>query len=149
AVAVNFLRSADLADREVRAIREAGGRAVAVQADVREAEDVSRLVQTVTDELGSPTLVVNAAIGGLDQQRFTDLDWSAFQRHLEYQLKAVIQVCQAVYPSLKAAGGGAIVNVLSQVTTGAPPALMAAYVAAKYELHGLSKAIAVERAADC
>ena len=148
AVAVNFLRSADLAVREVHAMREAGGRAVAVQADVREPEEVSRLVQTVTDELGSPTLVVNAAIGGLEQQRFTDLAWTDFQRHLEYQLKAVVQVCQAVYPSLKAAGGGAIVNVLSQVTSGVPPALMADYVAAKYALHGLSKAIAVEWAAD-
>lgn len=147
-VALNYLRSADLAERHVREIRQAGGRALAVQADVRELEDVSRLVRTVTAELGSPTLVVNAAIGGLEQQRFTDLDWTSFQRHLDYQLKAVVQVCQAVYPSLKAAGGGAIVNVLSQVTAGVPPALMTDYVAAKYALHGLSKALAVEWAAD-
>ena len=148
AVAVNYYRSADRAEQQVREIRHAGGRAVAVRADVREAEEVSRLVRTVADELGGLSLVVNAAIGRIEQQRFVDLEWAAFQEQLDYQLKAVVQVCQAAYPLLKAAGGGAIVNVLSQVTAGVPPALMADYVAAKYALQGLSKALAVEWAAD-
>jgi 3-oxoacyl-[acyl-carrier protein] reductase len=148
AVAINYYRSADPAERQAREIRQAGGRAVAVQADVREAEDVSRLLQTVAGELGGLTHVVNAAIGGLEQQPFTDLDWSAFQQHLDYQLKAVVQVCQAAYPFLKAAGRSSIVNILSQVTAGVPPARMADYVAAKYALYGLSKALAVEWAAD-
>ncbi len=148
AVAVNYHQRADRAEQQVRDIREAGGHAVAVQADVREPDEVARLVRTVADELGGLSLVVNAAIGGLEQQRFVDLDWAAFQRQLDYQVKAVVQVCQAAYPLLKAAGGGAIVNVLSQAATGVPPALMADYVAAKYALHGLSKALAVEWAAD-
>jgi 3-oxoacyl-[acyl-carrier protein] reductase len=148
AVALNYYRSADHAERQAREIRQVGGRAVTIQADVREAEDVSRLVQTVAGELGGLTHVVNAAIGGLEQQPFTDLDWSAFQRHLDYQLKAVVQVCQASYPFLKAAGRSSIVNILSQVTAGVPPARMAGYVAAKYALFGLSKALAVEWATD-
>jgi 3-oxoacyl-[acyl-carrier protein] reductase len=148
AVGVNYFRNADQAEKQVREIRQAGGRAIAVQADVREAQDVSRLVRTVADELGGLTFVVNAAIQGLEQQRFLDLDWSAFQQHLDYQLKAAVQVCQAAHPFLKAAGNGAIVNVLSQVTTGVPPASMADYVSAKYALYGLSKALAVEWAAD-
>lgn len=148
AVAINYYKSADHAERQAREIRQVGGRAVAIQADVREAEDVSRLVQTVAGELGGLTHVVNAAIGGLEQQPFADLDWSAFQRHLDYQLKAVVQVCQAAYPFLKAAGRSSIVNILSQVTVGVPPARMADYVAAKYALSGLSKALAVEWAAD-
>jgi 3-oxoacyl-[acyl-carrier protein] reductase len=147
-VAINYYRSADHAEREAREIRQAGGSAVAVQADVREAEDVSRLVQTVASEFGGLTHVVNAAIGGLEQQPFADLSWNAFQQHLEYQVKAVVQVCQAAYPFLKAAGRGAIVNVLSQVTAGVPPARMADYVVAKYALLGLSKALAVEWAGD-
>jgi 3-oxoacyl-[acyl-carrier protein] reductase len=148
AVCVNYFRNADHAEQQVREIRQAGGRAIAVQADVREAQQVSRLVRTVADELGGLTFVVNAAIQGLDQQRFMDLDWSAFQQHLDYQLKAAVHVCQAAHPFLKTAGTGAIVNVLSQVTTGVPPVFMADYVAAKYALYGLSKALAVEWAAD-
>jgi 3-oxoacyl-[acyl-carrier protein] reductase len=148
AVAVNYYKSADEAAGHVQAIRQAGGTAVAVQADVRDGEEVARLVQRVHEELGGIHLVVNAAIGELGQARFVDLEWPAFQRHLEYQLKAAVHVCQAAYPLLKAGGGGAIVNVLSQVTAGVPPANMADYVAAKYALYGLSKALAVEWAPD-
>jgi len=148
AVGVNYLRHADQAEQRVREIRQAGGRAIAVRADVRDAEEVSRLVRTVADELGGLTFVVNAAIQGLEQRRFMDIDWSAFQHHLDHQLKATVHVCQAAHPFLKMAGTGAIVNVLSQVTTGVPPASMADYVTAKYALYGLSKALAVEWAAD-
>jgi len=49
---------------------------------------------------------------------------------------------------MKATGGGAIVNILSQVTSGQPPALMSDYVTAKHALFGLSKAMAVEWAED-
>jgi len=148
AVAINYYQSAEHADRQAREIRQAGGRAIALQADVREAEEVSRLVQAVADEFGGLTHLVNAAIGALEQQPFAELGWSAFQRHLEYQLKAVVQVCQAAYPLLKAGGRGSIVNILSEVTLGVPPARMADYVAGKYALYGLSKALAVEWAGD-
>jgi 3-oxoacyl-[acyl-carrier protein] reductase len=49
---------------------------------------------------------------------------------------------------MKSAGAGAIVNVLSQVTAGAPPMRMADYVSAKYALYGLSKSLAAEWAGD-
>src|SRR5262249_16465327 len=148
AVAINYYRSAERADHQAREIRQAGGRAIALQADVREAEEVSRLVQNVASEFGGLTHLVNAAIGALEQRPFAELGWSAFQQHLDYQLKAVFQICQAAYPFLKAGGRGSIVNILSQVTIGVPPARMADYVAGKYALHGLSKALAVEWAAD-
>lgn len=147
-VAVNYHRSADRAHREVEEIRRAGGQAVAIQADVREPEEATRLCVTAAAELGSLGLLVNAAIGAFDQHRFADIEWPAFQGQLDYQVKAVVHMCQAAYPFFKAAGGGAVVNLLSQVTVGVPPALMADYVAAKYALEGLSKALAAEWAAD-
>jgi 3-oxoacyl-[acyl-carrier protein] reductase len=59
-----------------------------------------------------------------------------------------MNVCQVAYPILKTEGGGAIVNILSQVVDGSPPGRMASYVTAKYALHGLSKALAIEWAED-
>ncbi len=146
-VVVNYFHSAERADGVVRDICKGGGQAVAVQADVRSAEDVRRLIDDVLARHGRLDQVVNAATGELRQERFADLDWSAFQDQLDYQLKAVVHVCQAAYPALKRAMGS-VVNVLSQVTLGAPPALMADYVAAKHALHGLSKALAAEWATD-
>ena len=148
AVAVNYFRSADAAKALVRGIQQHGGHAVGVQADVRNPDDVQRLIATVTHQLGGLDFLVNGAIGQLDQKSFVELDWRAFQQHFDYQVKAVMQVCQAAHPFMKVAGGGAIVNILSQVTSGQPPTHMADYVTAKYALYGLSKALAVEWAED-
>ncbi|MGB6624152.1 MAG: SDR family oxidoreductase [Candidatus Acidiferrum sp.] len=148
AVAVNYLQSGTRAETLVESIRKAGGEAIAVQGDVRRPEDVERILETVDEKFGRLDWLVNAAIGGLPNRPFMEMGWSDFQEHLDYQLKAVMQMCQGVYPRMKAAGGGAIVNILSQVTADQPPAGMSDYVSAKYALLGLSKALAVEWASD-
>jgi 3-oxoacyl-[acyl-carrier protein] reductase len=148
AVAVNYFQSSLRAENLVASIRQAGGQAVAVQADVRRLEDIERMVDTVHKHFGRLDWLVNCAIGGLSPKPFAEMTWSDFQEHLDFQLRAVVEVCQAVYPKLKAGGGGAVVNILSQVVSGQPPQHMADYVAAKYALFGLSKALAAEWAAD-
>jgi NAD(P)-dependent dehydrogenase (short-subunit alcohol dehydrogenase family)/acyl dehydratase len=148
AVAVIYFRNAQRASEVVTNIRNAGGKASAVQCDVRQQDEIVVALSAVRQELGEPTLLVNVATGELEQKPFTDLSWANFQSHLEYQVKAVVAFCQAVYPGMKAAGGGSIVNVLSQVTGGQPPSKMADYVTAKYALAGLSRALAVEWAED-
>ena len=144
AVAVSYFRSEERAATVVEEIGRAGGHALAVKCDVREESEVSAAVTMVSKELGAPTLLVNAATGELEQKAFLDLGWSDFQRHLDYQVKAVGELCRAVYPHMKAVGGGSIVNLLSQVTAGPPPSKMADYVTAKWALVGLSRALAAE-----
>lgn len=144
AVAVNYFRSADRALQVVREIELAGGIAFAVKADVRNADSVSALMVQVQQVLGPPRVLVNAAVGDLINRPLSELGWPDFEGHMAYQVKAVLQLCQAVYPAMKAAGGGAIVNILSQVTIGVPATGMADYVCAKYALMGLSKAMAAE-----
>jgi 3-oxoacyl-[acyl-carrier protein] reductase len=148
AVAVNYLRSEASAARVVADIARAGGRAVLVRADVRDPDQVKRMVEQVTLSLGPVTAVVNGAIGDFGQIAAEELAWDRFQDQLDVQVRAALQVCQAAYPHMKAAGGGAIVNILSQVSGGPPPARMADYVTAKYALEGLSKALAVDWASD-
>ena len=148
AVAINYHRSDERAAAVVAGIENAGGVAFAVKADVRQQDEVLSALETITDRLGAPTVLVNAATGELEQKPFMELDWSDFQRHFEYQVKAVADLCRAVYPGMRAAGGGAIVNVLSQVVSGSPPGKMADYVTAKYALAGLSRALATEWAGE-
>lgn len=144
AVAVNYYRNAEQAKLVVQAIQQQGGEAIAVQADVRERMEAKQLVDTVVERFGRLDLLVNGAVGELQQRPIIELDWSNFQEHLDYQVKAVMNVCQAAYPYLQNSGRGAIVNLLSQVATGSPPTLMADYVTGKYALKGLSKALAAE-----
>lgn len=147
-VVVNYLRSAERAAEVVDEIRRAGGEALAVHGDVRDPNDVARMLQACVTNAGEPTVVVNAAIGELGQRAAMDLRWDDFQAQLDYQAKAVLQVCQAAYPGMKRHGGGAIVNLASQVVAGVPPPQMADYVTAKHALEGLSKALAAEWAVD-
>jgi 3-oxoacyl-[acyl-carrier protein] reductase len=143
-VAINYWRSKGAADALVDEITQAGGRALALHADVRDATAVEALVATVGERLGAPALLVNAATADLESVAASEITWDAFERHLAYQAKAVLRLCQAVRPGMVAAGGGAIVNIVSQVTANAPPAKAADYVTAKYALLGLSKALAAE-----
>jgi 3-oxoacyl-[acyl-carrier protein] reductase len=148
AVAVNYRRRADQADAVVDSICRAGGQALAVQADVCDANEVEALVEQVTAQLGAPTLLVNSATAELEHASANALTWPMVLQQLEFQVKAVLETCQRVYPAMQSAGGGAIVNVVSQVVDGPPPPNLAAYVCAKHALVGLSKALAVEWAAD-
>ena len=144
AVAVNYFRSGDRADAVVLEILQAGGEAMAFQADVRDAGAVTAMVAQVVDRLGAPTVLVNSAVGEFANRPLSELRWADFTAHLDYQLKAVLNTCQSVQPLMKAAGGGAIVNLLSQVVGGTPSTGMADYVSAKSALMGLSKAMAAE-----
>lgn len=148
AVAVNYLRSKSRAEALVAELNAAGASAIAVQGDVREAGDVSAALHTVSQALGPVSILVNVATGELQQGPFGEFEWDAFQADLDYQVKAVMHLCRGVHAAMKASGGGAIVNVLSQVVNGAPPPKMAPYVTAKYALMGLSKALAAEWAGD-
>jgi 3-oxoacyl-[acyl-carrier protein] reductase len=148
AVAVNYFRNEERALSVVREIELGGGVAFAVQADVREVESVSALITQVVKTLGPPRVLVNAAVGEFVNRPINDLRWADFEAHMAYQVKAVLQLCQGVYPHMKSMGGGAIVNILSQVTAGVPTTGMADYVCAKNALMGLSKAMAAEWAED-
>ena len=148
AVAINYFRNEQRAAEVVASIQSSGGTALAVQGDVRQQNDIAAALSAVRKGLGEPTLLVNVATGELEQRPFSELAWADFQHHLEYQVKAVAEFCQAVYPGMKEAGGGSIVNVLSQVTGGQPPPRMADYVTAKWALAGLSRALAAEWAED-
>lgn len=148
AVAVNYYKSADHAAAVVADIERTNGLALAVQGDVRDEASVATLLEICACEIGEPTVLVNAATAELTIRDAIELSWDDFATHLDYQAKAVLRLCQSVHPMMKRRGGGAIVNVASQVTGGVPPSGMADYVTAKYALEGLSKALAAEWAGD-
>lgn len=147
-VVVNYFRNKAEATKVVQEIEAMNGRCIAVQADVRDVNQLSLLVESTIQCFGKLDCLVNCAIGELEQHSIADMNWTDFQQHMEYQLKAVFQLCQLAYPYLKVSDAAAIVNIGSQVTEGAPPSNMADYVAAKYALKGLSKSLAVEWASD-
>ena len=100
-----------LATTEQR-LRDAGGDAIAVQADVTQLADLERFVDAAVSRWGRLDGLVNnagkSAAGRIDQ--VSDEDWIA---DLNLKVLAAVRCTRLAVPHLVAAGGGAIVNVLN------------------------------------
>lgn len=111
-IAINY-RNAEAAAKEVEQfVQGLGRRAMLVQADVSEAEEVLRMVDAVERSFGAPLILVNnagiARVQPLDQ--ITDEHWDEI---LKVNLKSVFLVTQRVLPGMRAAKFGRIINLSS------------------------------------
>ena len=86
AVVVNYAGRADKADQVVAAIRQAGGRAVAVQGDVSEPADVTRLFDAADAEFGGLDVLVNSA-GVIELAPIGEMSDADFDRIVAINLK--------------------------------------------------------------
>ena len=142
AVAVNFRTRAEEADAVVQQIRSAGGRAIAVRADVSVAADVSDLAERAKRELGRIDILVNNAGIALE-----DAGEETFDRTLAANLKSAFLCTEAVLPGMRARGWGRIVNISSAAARGAG-LIGVAYNASKAGLEGLTRGYAARAAKD-
>jgi NAD(P)-dependent dehydrogenase (short-subunit alcohol dehydrogenase family) len=136
----------DPLDETVEMITRAGGRALAVPADVADAEQMQAAVDRTISELGDLTLAVNAAgISGIETILHEDPidDW---QKVLSINLSGIFNALHAELPALLAAGGGSIVNIASVQATN-PLSLRSAYTSSKFGVIGLTKVAAKDYAA--
>lgn len=127
----------------VAAVEGAGGRALAVAADVARAADVERYVAAAAERLGGiDYLFNNAGILGTVSP-VTDYPEATFDRVLAINVKGVWLGMKAVAPVMRARGGGAIVNMASIAGLRGTPRL-AAYTASKHAVIGLTRTAALE-----
>ena len=111
-------------------------------ADVTDRAAVDAALDEIRGALGPVTVLVNAA--GLERfKRFTDIEFSDWQRVIDVNLNGVFHCVQAVLPDMIEAGWGRIVNISSSSTHSGQP-YMAPYVAAKSAVNGLTKSLALE-----
>ncbi len=142
ALAVNFRTRAEEADAVVRQILSAGGRAIAVGADVSVGAEVSRLAERVARELGPIDILVNNAGIALE-----DSSEEAFDRTIAANLKSAFLLTEAVLPGMRARHWGRIVNISSAAARGAG-LIGVAYNASKAGLEGLTRGYASRAAKD-
>ncbi|MGX1881791.1 SDR family NAD(P)-dependent oxidoreductase [Streptomyces sp. NPDC055287] len=114
-VAVNYHKSADRAQEVVESIARQGGRAVALQGDVTDPDQVGDLVAGVTAELGPvDVLVLNASGLGAHEAAIapaTELAWEDLERVVTQQLKALFLTTREVLPAMITRGHGSVVAV--------------------------------------
>ena len=150
-VCVNYLRSRAAADAVVAAIARAGGRAVAVQADVAIESDVVRLFETCDRELGPLGGLVNNA-GILDTQTRVDaIDAARIGRVFATNVTGAFICAREAVKRMSTARGGAggvIVNVSSRAAVLGAPGEYVDYAASKAALDTLTVGLAKEVAAE-
>ena len=140
AVAVNYRKRAGDADAVVAKIKNTGGRAIAIAADVSQSAGVAGMVARATSELGPIDILVNnagiAIVRGID-----DLTESDFDRVITVNLKSAFLCTQAVLPAMRARKWGRIVNISSGAARGGGT-IGVHYNASKAGMEGLTRGYA-------
>lgn len=141
AVVVNYGRNKDTAEALVAKLRAGGGKAVAVQADVRDRAQVSKLIATAVTEFGRLDVLVNNA-GVYEFRPLEAIDETHYDRQFDINVKALLFTTQE---AVKAFGpeGGAIINI-SSVVGAAPVPNGSVYSATKAAVDALTKSLAAE-----
>lgn len=141
AVAVNYSSSKEGADRVVDKIKQSGGKAIAVQANVAKPADITRLFAETKSAFGRVDILVNNA--GIYE--FAPLDAITPEHfHKMFDLN-VLGLILASQEAAKHIGdsGGAIVNISSVVST-ATPAATSVYSATKAAVDAVTRSLAKE-----
>jgi 3-oxoacyl-[acyl-carrier protein] reductase len=146
AIAVNYREKAAEARNVVETIRRAGGRAMAVGADVSEATEVAGMIAAIERELGSVDVLVNNAGIGL-VRTVDELTEDDFDRTIAVNLKSVFLCTQAVVPGMRARKWGRIVNISSGAARGAG-GVGPHYNASKAGMEGMTRGYAARLVKD-
>lgn len=143
-VVVNFATSEGPAQEVVQQIKDLGGDAIAVGADISKKEDIDRLIKTAVDEWGQIDILVNNAGITRDtlMMKMKPDQWSSV---IDTNLTGVFYATQAATKLMMKKRTGRIINITSVVgLTG--NAGQANYAAAKAGVIGLTKTVAREYA---
>lgn len=123
------------------------GRAVAIQCDVGDSDQVRSAVQEAVAAFGGLNTLVNIAGGSTNEDGpVTEAPEEEFWRAIRLDLFGTFLVCKHGIPELIAAGGGSVVNMTSMLAFLGSPG-RACYTAAKGGVSSLTRAMATDYAA--
>jgi len=128
-------------------IKRNGGIAIGARTDVTDLGSVERMLETVEQHLGPPTLLVNNAGTADGLGRIDSVDPSSWWRDLEVSLKGSFLCCHVVVPGMVARKAGIVINVSSDVGMRPSPET-SSYACAKAALVRLTDSLAAETSAD-
>jgi 7-alpha-hydroxysteroid dehydrogenase len=132
-------------ERTADAVRATGRRAIAVQTDVLERDQLERLVARATDELGRVDILVNNA-GGWPPREAMRTGEAAFEQALRFNVVSPFVLTRLVVPVMvERSGGGAVVNISSRAASMVQPCFTA-YGTAKAGLSFMTRNMASELA---
>ena len=139
-VIVNYSGSMEAADALVRKIQDAGGRALAVKADVSDARAVREMFETTVAKFGGVDVLVNNA-GIMTQSNIADTDDASFDKQIAINLKGTFNALREGAKRLR--NGGRIINFSSSVVGLLQPTY-AVYAGTKAAVEAMTSVLAKE-----
>jgi NAD(P)-dependent dehydrogenase (short-subunit alcohol dehydrogenase family) len=136
-------RDRDALDEVVRDIESARGRAIAAATDVADDESMAALVALAVDSFGRLDAAFNNATDGPLPAPLADIDPDEFDRGIRTNVRGTFLGMRHEIPAMLATGGGAVVNMASVAGVRATSNL-AAYVAGKAAIIGLTEVAALD-----
>lgn len=124
-------------------LKAKGGKALAIETDVTQREDVSRLVDTAVQTFGRVDVIINNA-GLMPNAPLERLKVDEWERMIDVNLKGVLYGIAAVLPEMTARGSGHIINIASIGALSVFP-MAAVYCATKYAVRAISDGLRQER----
>ena len=128
-------------------IRNSGGDAIYIHADVTCRSDTKKMISAAVDNFGKLDILINNAGFSHSNKLFTEVTDEEFDLVYDVNVKAVYIATQEVIPLFKQQGHGCIINTSSTAALRPRPGL-AVYCSSKGAVSNLTKALAVEFASD-
>ncbi|MEC6748908.1 3-oxoacyl-ACP reductase [Marinilactibacillus sp. XAAS-LB27] len=149
-VVVNYFKSKEKALKVVEEIGE--GNAIAIQADVRNKQQVEAMVKKATEQFGPIDIVVNNALINFEfnpvtQGAVEELTWENYNEQLQGTVQSALNTIQAVLPGMKKQGYGRIINIGTNLFQN-PVVPYHQYTTAKAALIGFTRNMAKELGKD-
>ncbi|QGG53003.1 SDR family NAD(P)-dependent oxidoreductase [Lysinibacillus pakistanensis] len=112
-VIINYHSNVKGAMEAVQRIQEKGGEAIAIQADVRNKEEVDSMVEQTISSFGTIHVLINNAGGGVRQSTFMDMSKELWEETFKLNVNSILFCSQAVLRHMIPKKGGKIINVSS------------------------------------
>jgi 3-oxoacyl-[acyl-carrier protein] reductase len=141
-VGINHTGRGSAAEKLVRQIDAAGGKAYAVEADVTSAAQIQAMIARTEHALGPLDILINNA-GVILEKPFLELTEHDWDLVVDTDLKAVFLCCRAALPSMLRRESGTVINIASELGY-LGRAGYAPYCAAKAGVIGLTRSLARE-----
>lgn len=126
-------------------IKEKGGEAIALYADVSEEESVNEIAKKAIERFGKIDILVNNAgiFADVNKRPFHEISLQEWDKIVKVNLTGTFLCCKAVYPQMKKQGKGKIINVSSSTFFFGVPNLVH-YVTSKGAIVAFTRALARE-----
>lgn len=144
AVCVNYRAQSEAAHQVVRDIQANGGKAIAIQADVSDEQQVLNLFDATENALGSVTHLVNNVGILFTQSPLAEISLERFQKVMNTNVNSCFLCCREA--AKRFSTGGAIVNVSSGASRSGAPFEYVDYATSKGAMDTLTKGLSLELA---